>query len=49
MTYDVEAFRCPECGLALDGREEVSIAGLPAVFHVEEERAVEYEEEYGNE
>lgn len=48
-TYDVEEFRCPECGLRVEGRDEVAVAGLPADFVREDEREPDYEPEYGNE
>jgi predicted RNA-binding Zn-ribbon protein involved in translation (DUF1610 family) len=48
ITHDVEAFRCPECGLRLEGRDEVAIAGLPSDFVRDEEREPDYEPEYGN-
>lgn len=47
-TYDVEEFRCSECGLRVDGRDEVAVAGLPADFAREDEREPDYEPEYGN-
>lgn len=48
LIYDVEEFRCPECGLALEGRDEIHYAGLPATFTREDEREPDYEPEYGN-
>ena len=46
--YDVEGFRCPECGLHLDGRDEVAVADLLPEFEREEEREPDHEPEYGN-
>lgn len=47
-TFYVEEYRCPECGLRLEGRDEVSIADLPSEFETDEEREPDYEAEYGN-
>ena len=47
-TYAVEEFRCPECSFRVVGRDEVSIARLPAIFVHEEERVPDYDPEYGN-
>lgn len=47
--YDVEEFHCPECGLRLEGRDEIAIADLPPDFEREEEQEPDYEPEYGNE
>jgi hypothetical protein len=46
--YSADSFRCTECGLSLDGREELDVAELPAEFQREETREAEYEEDYGN-
>jgi hypothetical protein len=48
LTYDTETFRCSECGLVLDGRDELSVAQLPDSFVIEEEREPDYEPDYGN-
>lgn len=48
LTYDVEEFRCPECGLRLEGRDEIAIAGLPPEIEREEEQEPDYGPEYGN-
>lgn len=42
------AFRCDFCGLALEGREELTVASLPENFVRTEVREPEYEPEYGN-
>lgn len=47
-TYDVEEFRCAECSLRVEGRDEVAVAGLPADFTREDEREPDYEPDYGN-
>lgn len=47
--YSVEGFRCEECGLRLEGREETEAADLPETFQRDESRAPQYEEDYGNE
>ncbi len=47
-SYGVEEFRCPECGLTLEGREEISLADLPEEFRRQDEREPDYEPEYGN-
>jgi hypothetical protein len=47
-TYDVEEYCCTECGLRVEGRDEVAVAGLPADFVREDEREPDYEPEYGN-
>ena len=47
-TYTPEEFRCPTCGLHLQGIDELEVAGLDA-DHVEiEEREIDYGPEYGN-
>lgn len=48
VTYTVDAFRCIECGLELNGIEEVAIADLPSQFHQETEMEPDYEPDYGN-
>jgi len=48
-TYGVDSFRCIECNLVLDGRDEIEIAGLPDEFAREEFRVPAYEDDYGNE
>ncbi len=48
ITYSTERFLCSECGLVLDGHEELAIAGMRAEFVQEEEHEPEYEPEYGN-
>jgi hypothetical protein len=47
-THNVDGFRCLECQLILDGREEVDAAQLPSEFEREETREPEYEPYYGN-
>lgn len=47
--YDVDGFRCVECGLSIDGRDEVGAAGLPEEFQRDATRESKYEEDYGNE
>jgi hypothetical protein len=46
--YSADAFRCVECGLSIEGRAEMEIAGLPDEFVRHETREAQYEEEYGN-
>lgn len=46
--YSADEFRCFECGLQLEGREEMTIADLPEEFDREETREPRYEEDYGN-
>jgi hypothetical protein len=48
ITYSTERFLCSECGLVLDGHEELEIAGMPSEFVHEEEHEPDYEPEYGN-
>lgn len=48
VTYSSEAFRCKACGLYLNGYEELSAAEIEDEFDLEEERAPEYGEDYGN-
>jgi hypothetical protein len=48
-TFGAEEFRCVECGLTLEGRDELEIVGLPLVFEREDVREPQYEPEYGNE
>lgn len=48
-TYSVEEFRCAECGLVLEGVDEIHTAALPREFSIEDYREASYEEEYGNE
>ena len=48
-TFAVEGFRCSECGLRIDGREEIAAAGLLESFEEEEVLEPHYEEEYKNE
>ncbi|HEX2211799.1 MAG TPA: hypothetical protein VHG93_29195 [Longimicrobium sp.] len=48
VTYSSERFLCSECGLTLDGHEELRFAGLPSEFVQEEEHEPDYEPEYGN-
>ena len=47
-SYGIDGYACPECGLLLDGRDELNVAGLPESFEREESREPTYEEEYGN-
>lgn len=47
-TYNVEGFRCIECGLILDGREEINFADLPDTFERTEIQEVDFEPDYGN-
>ena len=46
--YSVDAFRCIECGLVLEGRDELSSTDLASEFTREEEREPDYEPDYGN-
>lgn len=48
VTYSGEQFRCPVCGLALDGANEIEATGLALEHSVSEEREMQYEPEYGN-
>ena len=48
ITYDVEGLHCPECGLVLEGRDEIAIAGLSPDFVRDDEREPDYEPDYGN-
>ncbi|GAB3383857.1 hypothetical protein [Lysobacter fragariae] len=46
--YPLE-FHCPTCGLALEGNEEVTMAGIGDDAHyVLEHREIQYEPDYGN-
>lgn len=46
--YSVDAFRCIECGLMLEGRDELSATDLASEFIRDEEREPDYEPDYGN-
>lgn len=46
--YSVDAFRCVECGLTLEGRDELSATDLASEFTRDEEREPDYEPDYGN-
>jgi hypothetical protein len=46
--YSGAAFRCPTCGLKLDGYDELELAKLPLEFSDTDERQLDYEPEYGN-
>lgn len=46
--FSGEKFRCPTCGLELDGYDELSFAGLDTEFSDTDEREMEYEPDYGN-
>lgn len=47
--YGSEDLNCDECGLTLEGVDEIEIADLPATFEKQIEEEPEYEPEYGNE
>jgi hypothetical protein len=46
--YSADGFRCLECGLILDGHEEMVIAELPLEFTRKSVREITYEDDYGN-
>jgi len=46
--YSAEQFRCPVCGLFLDGSDEIEYAKLDVDYSEIEEREMEYEPDYGN-
>ncbi|AFO87173.1 hypothetical protein D1821_06010 [Phaeobacter inhibens] len=46
--FSGEEFRCPTCGLALDGFDELIFADLNMEFSDTDEREMEYEPDYGN-
>jgi hypothetical protein len=48
-TYTCERFRCSECGLRLEGSEEIEMADLPTEFEMEETREADFGPDYGNE
>lgn len=48
VTYTTLAFQCPQCGLRLNGREELDAAGFPDEFVDIETREMEVEPDYGN-
>jgi len=48
VTYRVESFHCPECGLELEGREELDVTDLATVFERDEDEEPDYEPDYGN-
>lgn len=49
VSYYPLEFHCPTCGLALEGNEEVIMAGIADDAHYElEEREIQYEPDYGN-
>lgn len=48
VTYSSERYVCSECGLILDGRDELAIADLQPEFVQEEEHEPDYEPDYGN-
>jgi hypothetical protein len=47
-SYSIEAFECPVCGLHLYGTKEIAAAELPEDFSEQEDRVMEFGEEYGN-
>jgi hypothetical protein len=47
--YTSEAFSCDECGLKLDGSQEVEAADLHVEFEAEMEEEPDYGPDYGNE
>jgi hypothetical protein len=49
LTYVVEEFVCPTCGLRLFGTKETQAGGLPEEFTKSEAREREFSEEYMNE
>jgi len=46
--FGSQEFVCPTCKLKLYGTDELSVAGLPDEFEIEEEREREFEPDYGN-
>jgi hypothetical protein len=46
--YNVEGFRCFECGLVLEGKDEIKFAGLSESFERVEIQEPDYEPDYGN-
>ena len=46
--YSADGFRCLECGLSLDGRDEMEAVDMQGDFEREETRQAEYGEDYGN-
>ena len=48
-TYITSAFRCSVCGLRLNGRDELEVAGVLEQFVSHDVREPDYEPEYGNE
>ena len=46
--FSVEAFECLACNLKLFGTKEIAAAALPEEFIEQEDREMEYFEEYGN-
>ncbi|HAV12397.1 MAG TPA: hypothetical protein DCX06_02710 [Opitutae bacterium] len=46
--YSGSVFRCPTCGLKLDGYDELTLAELPLEHSDTDERQMEYEPQYGN-
>ena len=47
--YGVDSFYCAECGLALEGLDEIEAAELEVAFDRDEEEELDYSPEYGNE
>jgi hypothetical protein len=47
-SYSIEAFECPVCGLRLFGTKEIAAADLPEEFTEEEDREMDFGDEYGN-
>ena len=46
--YSAEEFRCPQCGLTLEGVDEIAYTDLPPEFWTEDIREPDYEPDYGN-
>ena len=49
INYGVESFYCAECGLTLDGLDEIEAAELEDAFDREEDVQLDDYQEYGNE
>lgn len=47
-TYRSERFRCLDCGLRLEGAEEIEMADLLTEFETKETREADFGPDYGN-
>lgn len=49
VTYETLSFQCFECGLQLDGEDELTFGDVSTSFDEEHEREEDFSEDYGNE